>query len=262
MRSFKMLGVGGRLLVVLAVVGVAFGIASVVQADIPDSGVIHGCYGKAGTPYKGNLRVRDFDRGEQCRVYENTLDWNQTGPTGPSGPTGPTGPSGPTGPTGPSGPTGPTGPSGPTGPTGPTGPSDAWYAQSPPNTNIPSNGATPVTVASLVLPAGNFVVTASGWAADNVSGNSDVRCSIRGFVDFAEDGLLNVGPFGTLADEETYSTTLNLAFPSGATVNLECLNNGTNVILGGRISATEVGTLHGTTPLLPVKPALHPNPAP
>jgi len=119
-----------------------------------------------------------------------------------------------------------------------------------------------VTVASLTLPAGNFVVTASGWAADDVSGNSDVRCSIRGFVDFAEDGLVNVGPFGTISDEQTYSTTLNLAFPSGATVNLQCINNGTNVILGGRISATKVATLHGTTPLLPVKPSANANPRP
>jgi hypothetical protein len=73
-----------------------FGIASVVQADIPDNGVIHGCYGKPGTTYKGNLRVRDFDQGEQCRFYENPLDWNQTGPSGVTGPTGPTGPAGPT----------------------------------------------------------------------------------------------------------------------------------------------------------------------
>jgi hypothetical protein len=88
---------GSRLLLALAVGGAVFGIATAVQADIPDSGVIHGCYGKAGTPYKGNLRVRDFDQGEQCRSYENPLDWNQTGPTGPTGATGPTGPTGATG---------------------------------------------------------------------------------------------------------------------------------------------------------------------
>jgi hypothetical protein len=88
----------GRLLVALAVGGALFGIAS-VQADIPDNGVIHGCYGKPGTTYKGNLRVRDASQGEQCRFYENPLDWNQTGPTGVTGPTGPTGSTGPAGPT-------------------------------------------------------------------------------------------------------------------------------------------------------------------
>jgi hypothetical protein len=83
-----------RILVAVAVAGIGFGVASVVQADIPDNGVIHGCYGKPGTPQKGQLRVRDSDQGEQCRFYENNLDWNQIGPTGVTGPTGPTGPQG------------------------------------------------------------------------------------------------------------------------------------------------------------------------
>ena len=90
MHRLRGLSRGGRLLLALAVGGAIFGIASAVQADIPDSGVIHGCYGKAGTPYKGNLRVRDASQGEQCRIYENQLDWNQTGPTGATGPAGPT----------------------------------------------------------------------------------------------------------------------------------------------------------------------------
>src|SRR5262249_43628040 len=87
----------GRWLAALVVVGATFGIASAVQADIPDSGVIHGCYGKSGTPQRGQLRVRDASRGEQCRFYENQLDWSQTGPTGATGATGATGPTGATG---------------------------------------------------------------------------------------------------------------------------------------------------------------------
>src|SRR5262249_26896895 len=105
----------GRWLAALVVVGATFGIASAVQADIPDSGVIHGCYGKSGTPQRGQLRVRDASRGEQCRFYENQLDWSQTGPTGATGATGATGPTGATGATGATGPTGATGlPAGPT----------------------------------------------------------------------------------------------------------------------------------------------------
>jgi hypothetical protein len=72
-----------------------FGVATAVQADIPDAGVIHGCYGKPGTPQTGELRVIDASRGEQCRYYENPLTWNQGGPTGPTGKRGPTGPTGP-----------------------------------------------------------------------------------------------------------------------------------------------------------------------
>ena len=81
MNRLQSLNRGGRLLLALAVGGAVFGIATAVQASIPSAnGVIHGCYGKPGTTYKGQLRVRDADQGEQCRFYENPLDWNQTGP--------------------------------------------------------------------------------------------------------------------------------------------------------------------------------------
>jgi hypothetical protein len=97
MHGLRLFSGAGRLLIALAVGGAVFGIASVVQADIPDNGVIQGCYGKAGTQFKGQLRVRDSSQGEQCRIYESPLNWNQTGPTGPAGVTGPTGPTGPAG---------------------------------------------------------------------------------------------------------------------------------------------------------------------
>ena len=94
MWSFRQVGWSGRIVLALLVGGAVFGIASVVQADIPDSGVIHGCYGKPGTPQKGQLRVVDASQGEQCRFNENALDWNQAGATGATGATGPTGPTG------------------------------------------------------------------------------------------------------------------------------------------------------------------------
>jgi hypothetical protein len=94
MDRLHSLGRGRRLVVALVAGAAVFGIASVVQADIPDNGIIHGCYGKEGTAFKGQLRVRDSSRQEQCRAYENPLDWNASGPTGPTGATGPTGPAG------------------------------------------------------------------------------------------------------------------------------------------------------------------------
>src|SRR6516164_5929343 len=107
MGRLRRLSPTGRLVVVLAVGGAVFGIATAVQAAIPDAnGVIHGCYGKPGTPQKGQLRVRDVSKGEQCRFYENPVDWNATGVSGATGATGPTGPTGATGPTGPTGPSG------------------------------------------------------------------------------------------------------------------------------------------------------------
>ena len=44
---------GGQLVLALTVGAVMFGIATAVQADIPDGGVIHGCYQKVN----GQLRV-------------------------------------------------------------------------------------------------------------------------------------------------------------------------------------------------------------
>jgi hypothetical protein len=92
MSRLRALGRGGRLLVALAVGGALFGIATAVQADIPDSGVIHGCY----KIYQGHaLRVIDTSQGEHCLPGELPLDWNAAGVTGARGATGPTGPRGP-----------------------------------------------------------------------------------------------------------------------------------------------------------------------
>lgn len=80
---------GGALLVLFAVVGVAF-------ARIPDSdGTIHGCR-KMTT---GALRV--IGSRAHCRENEKRLDWNARGRRGRRGPTGPTGPAGPQGEPGP-----------------------------------------------------------------------------------------------------------------------------------------------------------------
>jgi hypothetical protein len=72
---------GGRLLVAFGVAGAAFGIATVVQAAIPDShGTINGCYQFAqGVTPKGTLRVIDPSTGESCRFYERPLKWNANG---------------------------------------------------------------------------------------------------------------------------------------------------------------------------------------
>ena len=84
---------GSRLLLAIAVGGALFGIASAVQASIPDSGgVIHGCYQKNG----GTLRVIDSSA-DSCRSSEVSLNWNQTGPKGATGARGATGATGPTG---------------------------------------------------------------------------------------------------------------------------------------------------------------------
>ena len=129
MRRIQGIGRPGKLALAVGVAAGVFGIASAVQASIPDaSGVIHGCYHRTanGAVRPGALRVIDTSLGQSCYGDENPLNWNANGTTGPTGPTGVTGPTGPTGPAGPTGPTGAKGSTGPTGPkgsTGPTGPS-------------------------------------------------------------------------------------------------------------------------------------------
>jgi hypothetical protein len=133
MRRIRSLGRGGRLVLALAVGGAVFGIATAVQASIPDaSGVIHGCYNTSlahGNP-TGALRVIDTSKPNgNCASWEASLNWNQKGVTGARGPTGSRGPTGPagtgsTGPTGPKGLTGASGATGLTGQVGPTGPSE------------------------------------------------------------------------------------------------------------------------------------------
>lgn len=80
----KGLSRGARVLLALGVAGAAFGIATVVQAAIPDShGVVHSCYQFAqGSVPKGTLRVIDPTTGEGCRFYEKPLTWNANGVAG------------------------------------------------------------------------------------------------------------------------------------------------------------------------------------
>jgi hypothetical protein len=229
-KYFKKLGIGGRVLVSLVVAGSVFGIASAVQADIPDSGVIHGCYGKPGTPQKGQLRVRDADQGEQCRFYENQLDWNQIGPTGV------------------------------TGPTGPTGPSDIWYSSAG---NVPSlaNDAL-TTLATVTVPAGNFAVSATGWAA-GIGGaglqSRDIRCYIDQPNGNANDTFTSVGADTVeVGGQTSWAVHLDVARPTGGTISVGCLTDSPtagSIQYGAQLTAQLVATLHGTVFAGPKPPA-------
>jgi len=112
MHRLRGLSLGGRAVLALAVGAALFGVATAVQASIPDSnGMIHACSQKNN----GSLRVIDTSKGQKCSSNsENPLDWNAAGVTGSTGPAGQTGATGHTGPSGPSGPPGEAGTAGPT----------------------------------------------------------------------------------------------------------------------------------------------------
>jgi hypothetical protein len=64
----------------LAVGGALFGLASAVQASIPDAnGVIHGCYGANGAKATGGSTLNVVDTGSAgCSKGQTELTWDQT----------------------------------------------------------------------------------------------------------------------------------------------------------------------------------------
>ena len=169
MHRLRGLSRGGRLVLALAVGGAVFGIATAVQASIPDSsGVIHGCYNTSlahGNP-TGGLRVIDTSKPNgNCTSWETAVSWNANGvsgargPSGAPGPTGPKGATGAKGVTGAKGTTGTRGPTGLKGATGPTGPAGtALFASVESGGGFPLGPSHPHAIASTRLAAGKYNV--------------------------------------------------------------------------------------------------------
>jgi hypothetical protein len=241
-----------RFAVAIAVAVVLVGVGSIASASIPDArGVLHGCYAKIN----GALRIIDTGRGQVCSGTENSVVWSQRGPTGaqgvpgPAGPqgtpgaqgadgakgaTGPVGPAGVQGPAGAKGATGAMGPAGsgggpgpagstggrgPTGAAGPTGPSGSngtgYLAAGTGLVNVTSTYPTFTTVASIRLPAGDWVIStrANVFLGDGVIGGTtvvgaDVTCQTTSdTVDLAAPVATNQGGAVLV---ESYQTSLSL----------------------------------------------------
>jgi Collagen triple helix repeat (20 copies) len=139
------------------VAGLAIIIPSVAMGTIPNGAVINACYTKSG----GVLHVIDGSV-RNCSKSQTALSWNVAGQQGPVGPVGPQGASGPQGSQGPTGPQGATGPQGPAGPAGPAGSTTLYDANVPGGQEL--SGQT--TLARLFLPAGSYLVQASGYVSD------------------------------------------------------------------------------------------------
>jgi Collagen triple helix repeat (20 copies) len=137
-----------RLLVPVAVVGIAL-LGGAAYATIPDgAGVIHGCYAKSG----GALRVIDGTV-TNCKSGETALQWGVQGPQGPQGPQGAQGPQGPQGAQGAQGPQGAAGTPGISGYEVVTG-------------QATSDGVN-TTAATVSCPGGKKVLS-GGWTASTV----------------------------------------------------------------------------------------------
>lgn len=126
------------------------------------------------------------------------------GRRGPAGTNGAEGPRGAAGPTGPAGATGPTGPAGATGSTGPRGPSEVLSVRRSNGGAVQPADST-ITIKSLSLPAGSYLVTAR-LGVDDLSGSRRVpECRlVVGSVQDSELVVLN----GTINDSKSCHLSL------------------------------------------------------
>jgi hypothetical protein len=184
-----------------AIVG-ALAIGGIAWADIPDSGMINGCYKTVG----GGLRVIDTSAGEVCNASEKQLSWNQAGPTGPKGSTGA---------------------AGPTGPTGPTGPGPSIFERTVGFGDVPND---PATIGSLPLPAGKFLITAK-LAVSQASLDTDVfwdvECTLHAGDDF--DHAAEADESATdyhFSRQGTMSMMVTHEFTDPGDAHVDCYDNG------------------------------------
>jgi hypothetical protein len=127
--------------------------------------------------------------------------WSIIAAAGTQGAQGAAGPQGPVGSIGPQGPAGPTGPQGSTGATGPTGPlaAQTYYTVASTGPSIsPSSGlgVAPVVVATLNLPASNYLVSATVTFSNSSASPAQVDCIIQPSSSQAPEN--NTYSFGTV----------------------------------------------------------------
>jgi len=200
--------------VVLGVVGVAGGIA---YASIPDSGgVIHACYSPNGAKDTNGAQLNIVDSATaSCSRNQAEITWSQTGPQGVKGEKGEMGEKGDP---------------------GPAGPSAAYTNYGSGLRSIPE-GATQ-TVASLTLPAGNYVVQANA----HVNRDGDTR--------FAQCALAPGNVNTTFALYPLHAVggirlpiMGDVAAPNGTTVFLRCWGLDGAIQATGAVIATQVGSI-------------------
>jgi hypothetical protein len=213
-----------RVTIALAVGAAVFGIASAVQASIPDaSGIVHACYTNTnlnGYP-PGALRAIDTaklnghcSQGTEAPVDLATPQYvlNQIQQAFLNN-------------------------------------SQAYYASG--ETTLPGADAH-ITLASVTVPPGNYIATGTGWGAGETAGVHDQRCYINQPNGDPKDTFYAVGLDGTdTSGQQSWAVHALVARPFGGTISVGCLSDQGSVLTAGQIVAEAVGTLNGPTVAAP-----------
>jgi hypothetical protein len=161
------------------------------------------------------------------------------GPKGDIGADGDPGLQGDPGPKGDTGAEGEKGDQGDQGDVGPIGPSDVYSAHATLKSVNPASGN--VTVVSLSLPAGNYLVAATQTAESEEGGRSTIECDIVVGASSQANFYARIGGelSGTLADQVTIAlgTTTTVSEQCASTEHVMDLSEPT-------LTAIKVGTLH------------------
>jgi hypothetical protein len=183
----------------------------------------------------GNVRIEGAGSG--LIFADGSIAHNRAELIGPQGPQGIQGPQGPMGAVGPQGPTGPTGA---TGPAGTSGFSHIYTASGGNNLNNSQ-----VTMASVTVPAGSYLVLAEGYLSNQdfggaQNGNCQITDSNNDPGDFAQFYLNEAGTEGYLQQFPLQMTAVNV--PDGTTITLSCgTYNGNG---GGRMTVISVNAVN------------------
>jgi hypothetical protein len=141
---------------------------------------------------------------------------------------------------GPAGLQGPPGPKGDTGATGPIGPSSATSVSSPAAQGV---GTSFVTVATLKVSAGSYVVMGNATAADSIDA-AVIVCTL----DDSVAGTIDINSTATTVNAARAS--LHLLGPlvtNGSTVTIDCISSSANdSAFGVHLVAIKVGSVTGS----------------
>jgi hypothetical protein len=213
-----------RISAVVAVAAAAALPIAVAGADaaIPAPGTIVACvhHGDGG-----------FYKARRCAHKDARMTWNARGPAGRDGREGHDGRDGP---------------EGRPGPPGPRGPSDAYSSETGGTTPLylPGDQRT-VTVRTVSVPAGSYLVLAKLELVNANAGPANVRCAFADDADENNALLPGANGFGPGMAEITLQHAQTLA--AAGTISVECSASGpgSHVITSfDKLTALAVGALH------------------